>query len=104
MNTYSQMDVRLRKNENIEIQFKPEIMLYLVVDGSAELKIKDRPWKMAKDDFILVNAGLMHSVTCEKEGTILCASLRRKFLVQPHFRTVRRRDESVSVQQHRAEG
>lgn len=73
MNTYSQMDVRLRKNENIEMQFKPEIMLYLVVDGSAELKIKDRPWKMAKDDFILVNAGLMHSITCEKEGTILCA-------------------------------
>ena len=70
MHTFDEMDVRLQKNENMPMHFRPEIMLYLVVDGAATVQIRDKSWHLSKDDFILVNAGLTHSLTCEKKDTI----------------------------------
>lgn len=66
------MDVYLRKNENFGMQFYPEIKLYFVVSGALTITVKDSSWRLCKDQFFLVNAGLVHSMKSETPDTILC--------------------------------
>ena len=72
MSAHMEMDARLQKNENTQAHFHPEVELHFVVDGSAVITIKDTSWSVGKDEFILINAGMPHSVSCDTKDTILC--------------------------------
>ena len=73
MNTYETMDVKLSKNESLESHFRVETIVYFVVDGEIKVTIKDSSWNIKKDNFILVNSGLMHSVSSCSENSIMCS-------------------------------
>lgn len=75
MNSFEMMDVRLQKNENHETHFHPDVELYFVVKGALTVTIKDSSWRIPKDQFILINSGLAHSVKSESPDTVSCCAV-----------------------------
>ena len=72
MDLREEMDVWIRKDEHAGMHFHPDIELYFVVDGAYTITLKDTVCHLKKDDFMLVNSGMEHSVNSDTPGAVLC--------------------------------
>lgn len=72
MDLREEMDVWIQKNENAGMHFHPDIEVDFVVEGELCVSVKDTGYHLKKDDFILMNSGILHAVKSETKETILC--------------------------------
>lgn len=75
MEVQQDMDLWILKNENMSTHFHPEIELDFVVSGCLSVMVKDTASLLNRDDCILMNPGVSHSLHCQTDDTIFCRVL-----------------------------
>lgn len=67
-----EMDVWLLWNEQTNTHFHPEVEMDFVVSGKLQVTVKDKTYLLGKEDFILLNSGLLHSIVSKTPDTAIC--------------------------------
>ncbi len=65
------MTLQLLQAAEEPMHFHPEMEIIYVVEGSADVKIREWEYHLKRNDIILINSGIGHSLAC-REHTILC--------------------------------
>lgn len=82
MSTYNKSDIEIKKDFNEPMHLHPDVELLYVIDGTIQVKIKDSGIELQKDDILVINSSLQHSLT-SGANTIICAiKLDYQMLVQ----------------------
>ncbi|MCI9175736.1 MAG: helix-turn-helix domain-containing protein [Lachnospiraceae bacterium] len=66
-----EMTLQLFRHTEEPMHFHPEMELIYVIEGSADVKVGEWEYRPGKNDIILINSGVKHSLACG-EHAILC--------------------------------
>ncbi len=72
MDNFNQFQVNIYRNLYKESHLHTEVELLYVVEGQVNVKIKDKLFSMKRDDIIVINSSIQHSIE-SSEKTILCS-------------------------------
>ncbi len=72
MDSFNQFQVNIYRDLFKESHLHTDVELLYLVDGQLDVKIKDKVFTMKRDDVIVINSSIQHSVE-SKEKTILCS-------------------------------
>lgn len=72
MELREEMDAWLQAKENTGEHFHPDLELDFVIQGDLCVTVKDTIYNLKKDDFLLLNSGILHSVKGSTEDTVIC--------------------------------
>ena len=79
---YGRMELELLREVREKRHFHPEIEVLFVVEGEAQVTLKDLSCQMEKEDVFLINSGVMHYV--ESAGDALICTVRFPYIRQSH--------------------
>lgn len=68
-----EMTVQLFRDTEENMHFHPDMEVIYVIEGHADVTIREWGYQLGKNDVILVNSGMEHSLFC-REHTILCTA------------------------------
>lgn len=72
MNSFNQFKTNIYKDMEEGQHLHTDVELLYVVDGSISVKLKDSVFNLNKDDVIVINSSIQHSITT-KEKSIVCS-------------------------------
>ncbi len=72
MDNFNQFHVSIFNDHFKESHLHTDLELLYVVEGRVDVKIKDRDFSMKRDDIIVINSSILHSIE-SKEKSILCS-------------------------------
>lgn len=67
-----EMTLQLFRDTEEPRHFHPDMEMIYVIEGNAAVTIREWEYQLGKNDVILVNSGMEHSLSC-REHTILCS-------------------------------
>lgn len=70
---YNGMELEISKTSKGDRHFHPELEVLFLIDGQADVRIKDSMYTMKNEDVIVINSGVMHEIRC-RENSIICAA------------------------------
>lgn len=71
MDTYIGHDFQVLRHIEEPMHFHPEMEVIFIIDGEADVVIGEKQYHLEKEDIILLNSGIRHSVVNSRRG-ILC--------------------------------
>ena len=74
MNSYKEVGFRIEKGKNRNLQFRPELELLFIIDGSCDVMIKETSYHLDREECLLINSGVPHSISFS-EDTIIASSI-----------------------------
>lgn len=72
MNSFNQFQTNIYRNMQEPQHLHTDVELLYIVDGSINVKLKDSVFELKKDDVIVINSSIQHSITT-KEKSIVCS-------------------------------
>ena len=75
MTSHEEMDARILRKEKAGTHFHPEFELDFAVDGELEVTVKDTSFILPKENFILINSGIPHSLEFRAEDAVCCQAM-----------------------------
>ena len=72
MNSFNQFQTNIYRNYQEDQHLHTDVELLYVVDGSITVKLKDAVFELNKDDVIVINSSIQHSIST-KERSIVCS-------------------------------
>ena len=68
----NQIKIIIRREMKEETHFHPELEIVYVIEGEARMQLGDQTYQMKKDDLLVVNSSIRHSLE-GKEGSTVCS-------------------------------
>ena len=67
-----EMTLQLFRDTEENNHFHPDMEVIYVIEGNVDVTIREWEYRLGKNDVILVNSGIEHSLSC-REHAIFCA-------------------------------
>lgn len=83
MNTFNQFDINICKDIDEKTHQHTDVEVLYVIDGSIDVKIKDYAFTMNKDDVLVINSSIQHSIS-SREKNIVC-SIKYDYQIMVHI-------------------
>ena len=76
------LELEISKGQKETMHFHPEVEVIFVIEGKLRAKIKDFKYELKKDDIILFNSNIKHSIECGDETIICCIKYSYQILTE----------------------
>ena len=73
-------EINIIKNPEQKVHFHPELEIIFVIEGTVTANVKSNKYKLKKEDVLLFNSNVQHSVSGEIDAIIYSIQLSGKFM------------------------